>query len=248
MHQSLNTVESYFEHQVNVQARRFDVERQRVRHLEDMVHHVGDLLGAIVTRAGTKMTAHEVNAAERFEHLESLVVYLVEKVGEVCEYLGLEANKLNRLPTTEKQQAHVTWFGTPWPKNNMDEFLDQVAAAQDHDQPNSSTEDAAETSQPVQNDGQVVASTPPDAVETSHPGENGSQVPSTPSVPPHPCDPVETPIQGGPAAPINLISSPWTPLRLPPRTGPLQTTLDYYIGKGLKKKANDRHTTRPQKK
>ncbi|KAF8327851.1 hypothetical protein F5887DRAFT_1083577 [Amanita rubescens] len=223
MRQQLNTVESYFEHQVNVQARRFDVECQRMRHLEDMVHRVGDQLGSIVTRAGTRMTAHEVNAAERLERLEKLVVHLVEKVGEVCEYLGLEANKLDRLPSIEKRQVHVTWFGTPWPNNDMAEFLDQVAAA--------STEDA-------ENGNQVVASTPP----VSH-----SQVVTEQQEPTVPPDPVETPLQGGPAAPITLTSSPWTPLRLPPRTGALQTTLDRYIShdnngaraKGKKRKTGD---------
>ncbi|KAF8328754.1 hypothetical protein F5887DRAFT_1082895 [Amanita rubescens] len=221
MRQQLNTMESYFEHQVNVQARRFDVECQRMRHLEDMA--------LLSLEPEHRMTAHEVNAAERLERLEKLVVHLVEKVGEVCEYLGLEANKLDRLPSIEKRQVHVTWFGTPWPNNDMAEFLDQVAAA--------STEDA-------ENGNQVVASTPP----VSHPGENGpSQVVTEQQEPTVPPDPVETPLQGGPAAPITLTSSPWTPLRLPPRTGALQTTLDRYIShdnngaraKGKKRKTGD---------
>jgi len=133
MRQRLNAMESYFNHQVNVQAQRFDVERQRMRHLENMVHRVGDQLGGILTRAGTRMTAHEVNAAERLERLERLVARLVDTVGEVCDHLGLEADTLHRLqfhPSVERRQANATWFGTHWPVHNMDEFLDRAVTEQ----------------------------------------------------------------------------------------------------------------------
>jgi hypothetical protein len=131
MREWLAAMESYMTHQIYIQTKRFDDERRRMQHLEDMVHRVGDQLGAILTRAGTRMTAHEVNAVERLERLEWLMANLVDSVGEVCDHLGLEAHTLTRLqfhPSIAQRQPHTTWFGSHWPVQNIDAFLDQVAA------------------------------------------------------------------------------------------------------------------------
>ena len=187
MSQRLEAMESYMAHQLNVQTERFDAERRRMQHLEDMVHRVGDQLGAILTRAGTRMTAHEVNAAERLERLERLVAQLADSVGEVCDHLGLEANTLNRLqfhPSISESQAHTTWFGSHWPIQNIHAFLDQAAALHDPQSapPSAGTDDEQVGESTVSEAAPLPvadsSSAPPPATELPHP--KIQRIPATP--------------------------------------------------------------------
>ncbi|KAF8329941.1 hypothetical protein F5887DRAFT_1002674 [Amanita rubescens] len=79
--------------QLNVHARRLDDEERRMQLLEDMVHRIDDRLGAILDRAGTRMTALEVDPASRLERLERMVDHMVVRdVVTRWNYTGVVAD------------------------------------------------------------------------------------------------------------------------------------------------------------
>jgi hypothetical protein len=85
----LQTLNTAFEQELSLRGRQISDEDLRLTRLEDKIMQVAGQLEAMLTHAGARMTAHQVNGAQRLERLEATVDMLSAKVQQVCEFIGM---------------------------------------------------------------------------------------------------------------------------------------------------------------
>ena len=89
--------------------------QNRLKHLDTQMYTITGRLKAILTRAATKMTAHELNATSCLEQLEAHVQRLTGTLDEVCATVGLPADcglMTHPRPCLDEQPGmKIRWLG-----------------------------------------------------------------------------------------------------------------------------------------